>query len=378
MRGCASKPLAQFDGPLTTRLPGWTFLDSAGDGKPVYLPFEGIHSNKGGRLQSPVLKLDKSRGANAYYELRFSAEAGGPSYWWVDFFDRERRPLPDCNSAIEPGAARDYVELFVAPPQATSFQLAFVSAAGVQARDLTLRRIDAAAAAAWCDRVYAELPPLHFTAPADALRLLPRTAAALRDGHPFAVVMLGDSIVNDLYTSGFEALLQRDYPASRFRFVISVRGSTGCLFYRDPAQFEQYVARHRPDLLLVGGISNGHTPDARTALSAVISQARAAGMEVLLTSPPHSREWDTGTGAPPLTADTDPGGGIMRLRDLALQRELAASQNVAFFDLTTPCVEYFGNARQPAGYFNRDAVHNNDRGKQIIGRILRAYFHAGT
>jgi hypothetical protein len=42
--------------------------------------------------------------------------------------------------------------------------------------------------------------------------------------------------------------------------------------------------------------------------------------------------------------------------------------------MTSPTADYIASSEMPYGYFNRDYVHNNDRGKQIIGRVLQHYF----
>ena len=52
--------------------------------------------------------------------------------------------------------------------------------------------------------------------------------------------------------------------------------------------------------------------------------------------------------------------------------DCARKLNVAFWDMTSPCHDYLASAGDID--FNRDWVHNNDYGKQIIGRVLREYF----
>jgi len=54
--------------------------------------------------------------------------------------------------------------------------------------------------------------------------------------------------------------------------------------------------------------------------------------------------------------------------------ELAAKQGIAFWNMTVPTADYVAQSCKPHNYFNRDYIHNNDRGKQIIGRCLQRYF----
>ena len=55
-------------------------------------------------------------------------------------------------------------------------------------------------------------------------------------------------------------------------------------------------------------------------------------------------------------------------------RDLAKECDVAFWNLTVPTADAIAASRKPHDWFNRDYVHNNDRGKQLIGRVLQRYF----
>ena len=378
--------LARYAGWLGDRPHGWTFREGT-SAEPDWVPLRQEHAHRGGRMQSPVLPLDKPADEAAYYSLAFKARTAGHAYWWVDLFDAGGQWLPDINSAVYPGdAIADYRQMIYVERLAQRIQLAFDSRAGVQAGDLVLQRVQPDAAATWCDRVYEALPPLDFAPPSDAFDRLPRTAAALRDGRPWRVVMLGDSLMNDSFNSVFQALVKRDFPRSNLDFTISVRGSTGCWFYGQPEPFNQYVARHQPDLLMIGGISNlNEDRDDFAAgmrkVAAVIRQAQALGSEVILLSPPFSTDWRP-------VDDRDPSANLPVAAWTETMRseknnpfhawtpyaETARACGAAFWNLTVPTVDYVARSRTPHGFFNRDAVHNNDRGKQIIGRTLQRYF----
>ncbi|MDD5704727.1 MAG: hypothetical protein PHR35_02295 [Kiritimatiellae bacterium] len=377
-------PLAQYTGRISNKLPGWQFLAEE-KGKMVQVPFEGLYESKGGRLQSPVIALDKAPGKGAFYRLTFKAKTSGHCYWWVDLFDAEGKWIPDINSAVYPGNLEDYDVMFYAQGPAVSIQLAFLSQAGVEVHDVTVRRATAAEGADWCDRQMAALPPLNFTPTSAGGDLLPKTAAALRQGRPWRIVMLGDSIMNDSFNSLFQSLVKRDFPRSECEFILSVRGSTGCWFYHEPENFTNYVARHKPDLLMIGGISNvrgADTMDAdMQAVESVIRQAQSLGCEVAVLSPPMAVDWrqrDAGGQVLPnqnwreLSATTNSPNGL-RLR-YELYARAAQAHGAAFWDITTPTADYLVASGKPFEYFNRDFVHNNDRGKQVIGRVMQAYF----
>ncbi len=378
--------LVRFDGEISGKTPGWELLQSEA-GKLVQVPFEGSYASKGGRIQSPVIHLDKAPGKPAYYRLAFRAKTSDHCYWWVDLRDAADHLLPDVNSAVYPNADCDaYDQMLHVHSAAVSIRLAFQSKSGVAVRDLAVRQVTADEAAAWCDALYATLPPLAFEPPADAFKRLPRTATALREGTPWRVVMLGDSIQNDSCNSVFQALVKRDFPRSNLDFIVSVRGSTGCWNYRHPEPFAEYVARHKPDLLMIGGISNLNEDRDQPAqglakIGQVIEQAQALGCEIVLLSPPHSVDWrifDARNPAAPLPAMTwteatsDADGARPLLWTPFL--ELANRHGVAFWNLTVPTADCIARSRKPHGWFNRDVVHSNDRGKQLIGRVLQRHF----
>jgi len=384
------KFLVKYDGEINGSTPGWEFLQSK-EGEMVQVPFEGVYESKGGRIQSPIIKLNEALGKVAYYNLKFNARTLDQCYWWVDFFDEHGNALPDVNSAVYPDCkSNDYDQMIYVQADAVSLRLAFQSNSGVIVRDITLEMVSHEEASRWCDELYEQLPPLKFTPDKGCCEFLPQTANALKAGTPWRVVMLGDSIQNDSFNSVFQALVKRDFPQSNFDFIPSVRGSTGCWHYQEPKCFEEYVARHKPDLLMIGGISNiqkeSTTANIATAMkniSLVIQQARAIGCEIVLLSPPHSVDWrsfNENTPHAPLPSmtwkeDTPDAQGRMRLL-WSPYKKLADKEGIDFWNLTVPVIDYIATSQKCHNYFNRDHIHNNDRGKQIIGRVLHKYFLA--
>ena len=372
-----SMEIMRYDGPLNRH--GWKFLESKA-GEMVYVPFEGYYESKGGRVQSPVVKLNKKSGEPAYYSIEFKAKTRDHCYWWVDLFDAQGRPLPDINSAVYPADGEmTYKEMIYVQGKADAMQLAFISKDGVSVQDIVVKKVSAEDAAAWCDALYREMPQLVFKDKAPAS--LPRTAAALKNGTPWRIVMLGDCIMNVSFNSVFQSLVKRDVPKSDCDFVISVRGSTGCWFYQKPENFKAYVADLKPDLLIIGGISNPKKGDWTGAIVKVIEQARELGCEVLLLSPPLSLDWRPASPENPAlpAADitwnetTKDCRGEQLLRQ-APYLEVARRTGVPFWNLTPLCADYLASSGKPLGWFNRDLIHNNDRGKQAIGRILQFHF----
>ena len=225
--------------------------------------------------------------------------------------------------------------------------------------------------------MYATLPPIDFKAAADSFQKLPRTAEALRTGKPWRVVFLGDSIMQDAFHSQFESLVKREFPKSNLDYIISMRGSTGCWFYRKPENFQSYVAAMKPDLLVIGGISNYQGKDKAADTAAILEVAERArkelGCEVLLLTGALSIDTRGKETAPrkwALEADKE----VQKMNDFERLYSGAAKLDIPVWDMTTPCYNWLYASGKPYEFHSRDYVHSGERGKQIIGRVLFEYF----
>lgn len=215
------------------------------------------------------------------------------------------------------------------------------------------------------ETIYAEMPPLGYQPPADRGAYLPRTRERLQRGGSLRVVMLGDSLINDTSRSQWHLLLQRRYPQCQITKITSVRGSTGCWWYRDNQRVQVYVLDQQPDLVVIGGISQRGDMD---AVEAVVNQIRSASSaDILLMSGPFGRvdpnddtQW---------SRLMDPDGESERVQLMRLADRL----QVEFLDMQAAWGDYIRRSGKPVDWFKRDVVHANERGEQIIGRILYRY-----
>jgi lysophospholipase L1-like esterase len=145
-----------------------------------------------------------------------------------------------------------------------------------------------------------------------------------------------------------------------------VRGSTGCWWYKDENRVQDWVLKHKPDLLMIGGISQKGNIE---AIREVIKQVRATmNPEIMLMTgafgefdPKKGRNW---------TPTFDPNGNDYRAK---LSR-LAEEEKCEFLDMTGAWGQYIAESSKAMGWFKRDPVHANERGFQILGRILERYF----
>ena len=215
-------------------------------------------------------------------------------------------------------------------------------------------------------RIRAEMPPGHFSAPSNDWRHLERTRLILQQGGDLRLLALGDSIVNDTMRSGWVALLREAYPAARIAATVYVRGGGGCQHYRESNRVERFLLPQKPDLVLIGGISQRDTDSIRE----VIRQIRAArpDTEFLLATGAFGTTDPRDDAALAQAAHSGTGPYGERLR------ALAAEERCAFLDMTTPWAEVLRSAGVHPHRFYRDAVHANEFGEQVLARILMAFW----
>ena len=221
------------------------------------------------------------------------------------------------------------------------------------------------------DTLFLQLEPLTYTPPKNRCALIPKTMKRLRDGGKLRMVMLGDSIINNIQGSHFNLLLERAYPGSAIEKIVSVRGSTGCWYYQEPEHLKEYVLKHAPDLLVIGGISQQGNVE---AIRSVIRQTRAAlpEVEVIVMTDVYGGPWakELDPYNPKNAADPDPAGDGYRDRLF----KMAGEEKVEFINVTQPWMRHLTASKEPLGAFKSDMVHANARGSQLIGRFLELYF----
>ena len=363
-----NKLLYNQPGRIDDTVQGWEFIPSENSGEMVYNEAEGYYPDKGGKLFGPAIAGIKGF---SYYELTFTASAKENCHWGVMFYDENNEAIvSDVYSSIYAGDNLKYKQVVYGRENSVCLRPFFQSVNGVKVFDLTVQKISSGEAAKWCDQLYSTLPQLEYTSPVNRLQLLSKTIQAMYTGKAYRIVMLGDSIINDTFNSNFQSLIKRAYPGSNLKFICSVRGSTGCWYYQQKEQFSKYVLEHKPDLLIIGGISQNEDID---AIHKVIEMTKKKNdCEILLLSGPLGIDWRK--------YDKE-----NLLQELAIQqwnedkfaseqKQLALSMEIEFINLAQIWNDYLGKSQKPWQWFHRDKVHGNDRGKQIVGRIFEKYF----
>lgn len=218
------------------------------------------------------------------------------------------------------------------------------------------------------NEIQSAMPKGEFAPPAAGWTNLPRTHQLLTQGGTLRILGLGDSIVNDTMRSGWLAKLAEAYPRATIVGTGLVRGSGGCQHYKEEGRIEKYVVPLKPDLVVIGGISQKDIGSIRD----VIGQLRVAlpNVEILLatgafgTTDPRDAE----ALSKAAHSGTGPYGAALN--------QLARDEKCAYLDMTKPWAQYIRSSGQHPHVFYRDVVHANEFGEQILSKILLSFFTA--
>jgi len=311
-----------------------------------------------------------------YYRITFRSKTAAHGYWFVRFFDGTGAEInADQYSSIQP--SQEWISndsCFMARAEARTALYGFRQDKGdLTVEDAAVTAIRPSDALRWIDDLYHQLPPVHVRPEAGRFHHLPRTLTALQSGRQLRVLMLGDSIANDSANSLFQLLIGRIYPASRMTLIHSVKGATGCQFYQKDEELNRYVLRHKPDLVIIAGISHHNDAD---AILNVIRKTRLAlpDVEFLVVN---DAVHDAGLTVDPARKQIAPPSTEDRRKEADFCRKIMEARDTerfAFLNMWNERKNYFSSCGQPLESYYRDNIHYNDRGKQIIGRILASFF----
>ena len=216
------------------------------------------------------------------------------------------------------------------------------------------------------EAIEATMPKGEFTPPPQDWSKLPRTRRLLREGGTLHLFALGDSIVNDTMRSGWVAKLAKTHPKTDVRATVYVRGGGGCQHYKVERRIAKQVIPRRPDVVLVGGISQQDISSIRE----VIHQLREGlpEVEIVLMTGAFGTADPRDVDALAKAAHSGTGAYGKALKTLAREEQCA------YLDMTTPWAEYIRSTKLHPHLFYRDVVHANEHGEQILSKILLSFF----
>ncbi len=303
------------------------------------------------------------------YQLSYRSKAAHKGYWAVLSYDENGKEIPASPySSVPRTTTWQSFETTVLIPDNAVFSrlLLWPQKTPVYVDDILLRRTNRADALTLADRCCASLPPLTYVPPPNRWRNLPRTRRLLGQGGELTLMVIGDSVANDLAHSNFHLLMERLFPGTRIRFLNKVGSGARPKDYLKGSLLQDLLDRYEPDLVLFGGMSTRakDIPDLRR----VAKRIRAGGKTEFLAFTDTMlvrRYWENFETA--------------RVPRLAYRRALAkagAEDGFAVFDIGTAWEEYLQNCGKEIEFFRRDNHHANEYGKQIYGRLISAFLAA--
>jgi len=373
-----SRTLIQTDFETHPLPQGWT-----GIGNPP-VPFDGewtslaAHSGNHslfaqlGGWDSPSFPIKPFQ----LYRLCLWSKCSGPAFWVARFFeDGGRELIADHYSNLDASDGWAETEAyFVGRADSGWARLGFrVNEAPLHVDDVGVQEASREQVIDWHDRIYASMCPVQFT-PADTRwEFLPTTRVRLTTGARLRVVMLGDSIINDIANSLFHVLVERHYPRTQVELVHSVGGGKGCWYYKEENRVQSMVVDHRPDLVIIGGASQAGDVD---SVDEVIRQIRSASNPdiLLMTGAFNELGWsgeyrERGHIPPEAKAKALEENRAFR-EDL---RRLAEARQAAFLDMRKVWTDYIDASPTPVDWYKRDFTHANVRGQEVAARVIEAF-----
>ena len=321
----------------------------------------------GNRLESPTFSVDPLQ----YYRLDVKLSSPEKLLWGVIFYDVDSTTLlADVYSSIDSSEALQLGSFYFqskANAHQAQFWLPAREGQSVTLSEVKITTADTKAVKAWADSIYASIPPITYTPAPDRFKLLPNTLEALQLGKNIRVVMLGNSIINDTGNSAWEVLVEDHYPGSDLEVITSVRGGTGCQYYQENNRVDTFVVQYQPDLLIIGGISHGNDTAAIHNVIRQVQQKMQVPPEILVMSGPVGRQGDPRTN-PEFSLPPQPDDFRSQLQ------AMTTDARVAYFDMKSVWGAYIKQSGKEYDYFLRDPVHANARGRQVLARILEAFF----
>lgn len=353
-----------------------------------------------------------------WYQLSFRSRTSSPELnpdntggsafgkYTVSFFDTDGKPLArQWQGSVFPSG--DWLETtitFRAVPFIDAsgnlaygkMRISFTSISGhhFDVDDVTVEAIGEGVIAYLQDKYFKKLPVrITYRPKASRLLRLPATLDKLRRGGDVKMLFVGDAIQEELANSHLDVLIARHYPKSRIQVIPSIRPDSGVGYFK--AHVEEYITRYRPDLVVIGGVSNeDNMVDYQELINAITKAHRSPDekMEIMLLTKgwiPNAGGGNAFISAPELKElDQIPGNNAVVPDDYRGRlMQLAAKNRLEFFDLHGALNDFFrgsadiygygfpkGPNGKPYDFWHRDWAHPNERGRETLARILEAYF----
>lgn len=185
------------------------------------------------------------------------------------------------------------------------------------------------------------------------LKRLPQTLNVLQNGGTLRIVLLGDSLVNNLSYGAFDALVMRSFPNVVVQPIQVVANQTGVQTWA-VADLKTSLYNKKPNLIFIGGISNTLDPEPWAALISQIRQ-NLPNADILLSS---------------RTKGGDGGESSHAISTIAEANETGFIDSAASFDA------FLADYKPDISKITSDGVHLTPIGREIPARALAWFLGA--
>ncbi len=306
---------------------------------------------------------------NQYYKVCFDIKTSVSGLWGVHFYCDEIKLNHDFFDSFSSSPLRfmPYVSYFNTKHGTNRAKLIFRPSLKSEfiIKNITVEEVGGKEVLKWMRNNYALIPEVN--AFKCEKQYLSKTINRFVTGGNLRIVLLGDSIVNDIANSNFELLLRTFYPSINVEIIPSVKDSTGCEYYQREKRVQEYIVDYSPDLLVIGGISNrGNVNPIRRVITRVRKKIYP---EILITNEIFGKEqtWNK------FDLSGDKNEKSARSYDFQL-RELAEQEKVEFFDIKSRWIEYMKSSNKKYEFFLRDRIHPNRFGRLVIAYFMFYFF----
>jgi lysophospholipase L1-like esterase len=365
------KPIFSTDFETEMLTAGWTGVGSNDYGEELIWSDRRSHS---GKHSLEVIKEESNEILSGwesppfpvqnhqYYRVTFWAKTSQPSYWAIFFYNQYGALIEgDRYSIVEPAQEWTKQEFYFQtkfPGETASIVFQPLTEQPLYIDDVSIVPANRADARQWADRIYATMPAIAFKSTEYERQFLPHTIDKLKHGKPLNIVLLGDSIANDLSNSFLDVLLEERFPKSVIEIQFTGKGSTSWLKLQH--QVQQRIIAHQPDLVICEAISNDPKYLA-DPLSRIIDRTRKinSNTEFLLVTT-HLQNW----------SENEKDGLVYRNALLQVAKE----KDIAVVDLMAFWKSYLAKNNWQVESLLRDSLHMNEFGRQLSARVIVNYF----
>ncbi|MFO7871077.1 MAG: SGNH/GDSL hydrolase family protein [Kiritimatiellia bacterium] len=317
-----------------------------------------------GTWRSPAIPVTNRE----LYRLTFRSTAAGHGHWGAAWYEEKAEDELSGSVYSRVHTTRNWksTETVVTPTRHTGYcRISFHPfRSEILVDDVTFTPVRREEAIRIMDRIYSDAPALEAKPPEDRWQYLPGARRRLENGRELRLVVMGDSLANDLASSCFHLLVEKNWPGSKVALYKEVQGGGRPHHFLNRETLDNMLRECRPHLVMFGGVSTSRRDIFRLRMIANYVRVQSETEFAAFTGTfLESRYWD------------DPDKRIIKKR-AAYRKELkeaGSRDGFAVFDTGGVWDSYLTACGKKPEYFQRDGIHANDRGKQVFGRIMTLF-----